>query len=140
MILFIFCVFCAIFLNTALAAPLGVESTITVAFAPFMLLIIKDVVLNKIKFTAKQNKEALILIFYAFAIIIIKAFIGQDYLKYMITLIIIPMLISMYLENATTFRIKILRVVLDFFFISNCFISFLRELRKNTCFTSLRMK
>jgi len=134
MILFLIVVFCAIFLNTDLGRSLGLNMITTISFMPFMVLIGKDLFLKKIRFKVSYNTTEYKLIVVSIIFIAFKFFLGENYFKELLLFIILPMLISMYLDLVGKAKLKLLKNVVDLFFVLECLVAVYERITKSFLF------
>ncbi|PKA98779.1 hypothetical protein B0O79_2472 [Flavobacteriaceae bacterium MAR_2009_75] len=130
---FVVSVFCAIFLNSLLAIAIGVNPVTTFAFAPFTLLITYDIISLKLRLNVERYKPELFVMLIGFFLIVLKFIVGQgtDFFKQILLLFVFPALISIYFEKASIFRIKILRNVLDLFFVLECLLAIYERITRS---------
>lgn len=121
MIRFVFCVVCAIFLNTSLAITLGISSVATTAFLPFMLLLSNEIFFKKIDFSDYKKEIRIILL--AILIVLFKFVLGQNYIKGVAMLLIVPMLISIYLDKVSIEKLKAVAITIEVFYVLECVIA-----------------
>ncbi len=74
-------------------------------------------------YTLKRNEHAILILLFSLIVIIFKIIIEQDYFKYVLCLVIMPTLISIYFENCCERKISALRKIIFLFFTAECLIA-----------------
>ena len=109
-------VFC-LFFNTEIPLSFGFEGFVKIfSTVPIVIYFAARMVTKKIHY----SKDAIYVVLLAVAIIIFKWTFEQDYTIRMITLLIIPMLISMSFEKLNGKELNSLRLIMIIFFLAEC--------------------
>jgi len=118
-IFYIFAIVLAIFFDSHLSSLLGLQSHDEMVLLPLLAYFVSTIFMQKIRY----NKIAVSLLLLAFLIILFKWSIGQDFLREVLKLLIIPSLMFICFEHLTTRQSSTLRIVMILFFIMFCTIS-----------------
>lgn len=118
---FLIAVFCALFLNTDAATTLfGIKQTLLTAYSPILIYLCIELIWNRIAWNSPANRMAKAILLLAIIVVVLKFCLGQDYTRSVAYFLVIPMLISISLENITASKQRILRQLVLVFFIIEC--------------------
>lgn len=135
--IFIIAVYSAIFLESNLARVLGFGNSIhTVAFTPLIAFLCVQFARHKMKLIRRENNIAIILLLLGGLIILFQIFVGQKELTNIIIFLVIPILFSIYLEEASINEILVLRKAIILLLIVEFLISFYERMTYSVVLTS----
>ena len=118
MIYFIFAIAIvfSILLNTMIPHVFGLPSIDTLSYLPLLCYF----VIKAIKKEIRYNKDAIYIVLLAIIIFVFKMAVGQNYRSEVISLLFIPMLLSVCLESVTKKELTLARNAVICFFIAEC--------------------